>query len=165
MAIKGSLKEASLPDVLQLLSMGKKSGCLSVTHRQNFGYIYFDKGRICYASIVNRRDRLGDILVKNGEWEKGVEIYQRIKGIQDYDNWPLKDFLDERIRDAQANVEHFRVDYTKRITESVTRPAMLVDTGYICVSCHQAKGSVAPVPNFPGLAQKGRSEAPARVSP
>jgi len=66
MAIKGSLKEASLPDVLQLLAMGKKSGCLSVTHRQSFGYIYFDKGRICYASIVNRRDRLGDILVKNG---------------------------------------------------------------------------------------------------
>ena len=66
MAIKGSLNEASLPDVLQLLAMGKKSGCLSVTHRQNFGYIFFDKGRICYASIVNRRDRLGDILVKNG---------------------------------------------------------------------------------------------------
>ncbi|HVE78803.1 MAG TPA: DUF4388 domain-containing protein [Gemmatimonadaceae bacterium] len=66
MAIKGSLKEASLPDVLQLLSMGKKTGCLSVTHRNNFGYIYFDRGRICYASIVNRRDRLGDILVKSG---------------------------------------------------------------------------------------------------
>jgi tetratricopeptide (TPR) repeat protein len=66
MAIKGSLKEASLPDVLQLLSMGKKSGCLSVTHRNNFGSIYFDKGRISYASIVNRRDRLGDILVKSG---------------------------------------------------------------------------------------------------
>ncbi len=66
MAIKGSLKEASLPDVLQLLAMGKKTGCLSVSHRSNFGYIYFDKGRISYASIVNRRDRLGDLLVKNG---------------------------------------------------------------------------------------------------
>jgi tetratricopeptide (TPR) repeat protein len=66
MAIKGSLKEASLPDVLQLLSMGKKTGCLAVTHRNNFGYIYFDRGQICYASIVNRRDRLGDILVKAG---------------------------------------------------------------------------------------------------
>src|SRR6478752_2705043 len=66
MAIKGSLKEASLPDVLQLLAMGKKTGCLSVTHRNNFGYIYFDKGRISYASVVNRRDRLGDLLVKNG---------------------------------------------------------------------------------------------------
>src|SRR5512147_3060430 len=66
MAIRGSLKEASLPDVLQLLSMGKKTGCLSVTHRQNFGYIYFNKGRICYASIVNRRERLGDMLVEQG---------------------------------------------------------------------------------------------------
>jgi tetratricopeptide (TPR) repeat protein len=66
MAIRGSLKEASLPDVLQLLSMGKKTGCLSVTHRNNFGSIYFDKGKIAYASIVNRRDRLGDILMKSG---------------------------------------------------------------------------------------------------
>ena len=65
MAIKGSLKEASLPDVLQLLALGRKSGCLAVADRHNFGYIYFDAGKICYASIVNRRDRLGDILVKN----------------------------------------------------------------------------------------------------
>ena len=66
MAIKGSLKEASLPDVLQLLALGQKTGCLSIADRSNFGYIYFDRGRICYASIVNRRDRLGDILVKHG---------------------------------------------------------------------------------------------------
>jgi tetratricopeptide (TPR) repeat protein len=66
MAIKGSLKEASLPDVLQLLSMGQKTGCLSVADRNNFGYVYFDHGYITYASIVNRRDRLGDILVKGG---------------------------------------------------------------------------------------------------
>jgi len=64
MAIKGSLKEASLPDVLQLLAMGKKTGCLSVADRSNFGYIFFEQGYITYASIVNRRDRLGDILVK-----------------------------------------------------------------------------------------------------
>ncbi len=66
MAIKGSLKEASLPDVLQLLALGQKTGCLSIADRNNFGYIYFDRGRIQYASIVNRRDRLGDILVKHG---------------------------------------------------------------------------------------------------
>jgi tetratricopeptide (TPR) repeat protein len=46
--------------------MGKKTGCLSVTHKNNFGSIYFDKGKISYAAIVNRRDRLGDILVKSG---------------------------------------------------------------------------------------------------
>jgi tetratricopeptide (TPR) repeat protein len=66
MAIKGSLKEASLPDVLQLLSLGQKTGCLSVAERNNFGYVYFERGLITYASIVNRRDRLGDILLKGG---------------------------------------------------------------------------------------------------
>src|SRR5213596_730808 len=71
MAIKGSLKEASLPDVLQLLALGQKTGCLSIADRSNFGYIYFEKGRICYASIVNRRDRLGDILVKHSKITQG----------------------------------------------------------------------------------------------
>lgn len=66
MAIRGSLREASLPDVLQLLAMGKKTGCLSVTNRHQFGTIHFEKGRISHAAIVNRRDRLGDILVKHG---------------------------------------------------------------------------------------------------
>src|SRR5688500_8198380 len=66
MAIKGSLREASLPDVLQLLSMGKKTGCLGVTHRGHFGYVYFAEGRIAHASIVNRRDRIGELLVKAG---------------------------------------------------------------------------------------------------
>lgn len=65
MAIKGSLKEASLPDVLQLLALGKKTGCLAIADRQNFGSIYFDDGRICCAALVNRRDRIGDLLRKN----------------------------------------------------------------------------------------------------
>jgi tetratricopeptide (TPR) repeat protein len=65
MAIKGSLKEASLPDVIQLLYLGRRTGCLAVADRQNFGSIYFDAGMISYASIVNRRDRLGDILLRN----------------------------------------------------------------------------------------------------
>jgi tetratricopeptide (TPR) repeat protein len=66
MAIKGNLSEVGLPDVLQLLALGRKTGCLSVTDRANFGRIYFDGGRITYASLVNRPDRLGDLLVKNG---------------------------------------------------------------------------------------------------
>ncbi len=66
MAIKGSLREAGLADVCQLLSMGQKTGCLSVTDRARFGQIFFDRGRITFATIVNRRDRLGDLLVRSG---------------------------------------------------------------------------------------------------
>jgi tetratricopeptide (TPR) repeat protein len=66
MAIKGSLKEASLPDVIQLLFLGRRSGCLSVADRQRHGSIYFEDGWITYAAIVNRRDRIGDMLLASG---------------------------------------------------------------------------------------------------
>lgn len=66
MAIKGSLREASLPDVIQLLYMGRRTGCLSVADRQRHGSIWFEEGAIVYASIVNRRDRLGDMLLASG---------------------------------------------------------------------------------------------------
>jgi tetratricopeptide (TPR) repeat protein len=66
MAIKGSLKEASLPDVIQLLFLGRRSGCLALADRHNFGTVYFDEGHIVYAAIVNRRDRIGDILLRSG---------------------------------------------------------------------------------------------------
>src|SRR3712207_1933538 len=66
MAIKGSLKEASLPDVIQLLFLGRRTGCLALADRHNFGTIYFEEGNIVYAAIVNRRDRLGDLLVRSG---------------------------------------------------------------------------------------------------
>lgn len=37
-----------------------------MTDRSRFGRIYFDRGRITHASIINRRDRLGDLLVRDG---------------------------------------------------------------------------------------------------
>lgn len=66
MAIRGNLSEASLADVLQLLAIGQKTGCLSLAGEGSFGEIHFDRGRIVYAGIVNRRDRLGDRLVRSG---------------------------------------------------------------------------------------------------
>ena len=65
MAIEGSLQDVNLADICQLLGMGRKTGCLSITDRSNFGYIYFAKGRVIYASVLNRPDRLGELLVRN----------------------------------------------------------------------------------------------------
>jgi len=66
MAIEGSLTDVTLADICQLLAMGRKTGCLSVTDRSRFGYIYFEDGRVTYASVLNRSDRLGELLVRNG---------------------------------------------------------------------------------------------------
>jgi len=66
MALEGSLEDVGLADILQLLALGRKTGCLSVTDRSNFGYIYFDEGKVIYASVLNRPDRIGELMVRNG---------------------------------------------------------------------------------------------------
>ena len=65
MAIEGALQDVALADICQLLAMGRKTGCLSLTDRSNFGYVYFEEGRVIYASVLNRPDRLGELLVRN----------------------------------------------------------------------------------------------------
>ncbi|MBA2457887.1 MAG: tetratricopeptide repeat protein [Gemmatimonadales bacterium] len=86
MAIKGSLKEASLPDVIQLLFLGRRTGCLALADRHNFGTIHFDEGQVVYAAIVNRRDRLGDILVRSGRitHDQLTEAIERQKGEREH---------------------------------------------------------------------------------
>jgi len=64
-AIEGQLRDVGLADIAQLLAMGRKTGCLTVTDRANFGYIYFRDGRVIYATVLNRPDRLGELLVRN----------------------------------------------------------------------------------------------------
>jgi tetratricopeptide (TPR) repeat protein len=85
MAIEGALQDVSLADICQLLGMGMKTVCLSMTDRSNFGYIYFERGRIIYASVLNRRDRLGELLVRNHaitrkDLSEAVEIQGKAKG-------------------------------------------------------------------------------------
>ena len=66
MAIYGNLEEAGLPDVLQLLSLGRKSGCLSVEDGEMHGEIYLSGGKVTFASVSGRTERFGEMLVKNG---------------------------------------------------------------------------------------------------
>src|SRR5688572_6573239 len=84
MALEGSLQDVGLADICQLLAMGRKTGCLSMTDRSNFGYIYFEDGRVIYASVLNRPGRLGELLVKNGAISRGqlsdaleAQVHQR----------------------------------------------------------------------------------------
>ena len=85
MAIEGALQDVSLADICQLLAMGVKTGCLSITDRSNFGYVYFENGRVIYASVLNRRDRLGELLVRNHvitrkDLAKATEMQAQKKG-------------------------------------------------------------------------------------
>ena len=63
MGIKGALSDVSLADISQLLGMGGKTGCLTLTHKENHGSVYFEEGRVIFASVANRSDRIGELLV------------------------------------------------------------------------------------------------------
>ncbi|NNF26373.1 MAG: DUF4388 domain-containing protein, partial [Gemmatimonadetes bacterium] len=63
MALEGSLAEVSLADICQLLAMGRKTGCLTVRDQGSFGYVYFEAGRVIHATVLNRPDRLGDLVL------------------------------------------------------------------------------------------------------
>ncbi|HID31826.1 MAG TPA: tetratricopeptide repeat protein [bacterium (Candidatus Stahlbacteria)] len=67
MAIKGSLSEASLSDVIQMICTSKKTGCLSLTDGTNFGTIFISEGKIMLAKLTPHKRQIGDILLQMGK--------------------------------------------------------------------------------------------------
>jgi hypothetical protein len=61
--IEGSLRSVALPDVFQVVVTGGKSGVLSVDRGEHHARLYFDAGRIQYASLVPGI-HLGEVLVR-----------------------------------------------------------------------------------------------------
>jgi tetratricopeptide (TPR) repeat protein len=76
MAIRGNLSEASLPDVLQLLAMGSKSGCLTLHVDDGSGSIYFENGKISHASVTERRLETDDAVFAMFNWTQGVFSFE-----------------------------------------------------------------------------------------
>ncbi|MBI2795583.1 MAG: DUF4388 domain-containing protein [Gemmatimonadetes bacterium] len=68
MAIEGPLRELGIHDVFQLLDLSRKTGTLAVTSelRDNEGTVYFDAGKVIYATIKSNPHPLGLMLVKSG---------------------------------------------------------------------------------------------------
>jgi len=74
---------------------------------------------------------LGDMLVKSGDWQKGIEIYNLAKQVPQYESWSHKDFLEKRIKNAEQNAINFNKSGTN------DNDKMLVSTSISCAICHQ----------------------------
>lgn len=67
MAIRGTFKEFSVSDIIQLIHYQKKTGRLTVHHKGTIWTIGFEKGAIALASSDEKgMPRLGEILVRQG---------------------------------------------------------------------------------------------------
>ena len=69
MAIEGPLRELGIHDVFQLLDLSRKTGVLSVVSelRDNEGRVYFDNGKVIFASIRSNPHPLGTMLLQSGK--------------------------------------------------------------------------------------------------
>jgi len=63
MSMVGRLEDIALPDILQILSISKRTGKLTLTRREGSGVILFREGRVSYAASDSARETLGNILV------------------------------------------------------------------------------------------------------
>ena len=71
MSLTGNLNTISFPDLLQLLSTGKKTGTLVLTRHKLQKQLAFRGGNIVFASSVNdKEDLFGHMLLKRGRISK-----------------------------------------------------------------------------------------------
>lgn len=75
---------------------------------------------------------MGDMLVKQGNWQTAVSIYSNAKLSKTYTTWPYRKLLEDRIANAKTNVAVFQ-------KQDGTSPAkrIMINSGYGCVMCHQ----------------------------
>ncbi len=115
MALKGSLKDFSIPDLFQLLNFGKKNGTLNLTRGQARGYICFRNGEVFFATTNWKRQSLGLKLLNAGivtkpqvdealELQKTTARGQRLGQLLIRLGYITKDqlevFVEEQIQDA-----------------------------------------------------------------
>lgn len=78
----------------------------------------------------------GDLLVKNGDWEKAIPIYELAKHAPDFPYWPYRDVLERRIQHAQANMARFRKEVDNGDIIGLD-DAVMAQTAIACRACHQ----------------------------
>lgn len=75
---------------------------------------------------------MGDMLVKQGDPARARRVYANARLSKSYATWPFKTVLDDRIANADRNVELFRM----AVRGEQTRTIMIMST-FACVACHQ----------------------------
>ena len=128
MSLEGSIKEFGLAEILQLISMQKKSGVVSISHESESTTLHFDNGQLVFATSIcgGETKRLGEILVNSGKMTKtNVEQTLRIQemtkekigtlfvssGLVSTDE--VKDALQQQLMDVVFHVLRWKDGYYK----------------------------------------------------
>ena len=75
---------------------------------------------------------MGDMLVKQGQVEVAKKIYANARASKDFATWPYRAVLEERIVNADQNVEKFR-----HPVRGEPQQTMMINSAFSCTGCHQ----------------------------
>jgi len=80
--LQGNIEKFTIPEVLQLIAAGRKSGTLGIQQEDSIVMIYFDKGEIIYGYGPRQTFHLGRILKERGvltaeQLEQAVAVQAR----------------------------------------------------------------------------------------
>ena len=77
----------------------------------------------------------GDMLVKNGEVERAIKIYNLARKSEGFLEWKYKSVLENRIVQAKQNV----VNFNKKVDEAnlANQEVVMFHSKVACMSCHQ----------------------------
>jgi hypothetical protein len=96
--------------------------------------------RVCWNSWIAPHNfegfflNMGDMLVKSGDVPTALKIYANARLSPDFGNWPFREVLEARIRNAPRNVQLFNVS---RRGGDGTRSRIMVSSELSCMACHQ----------------------------
>ena len=115
MAFKGTLREFKVPDILQLLSLQKKTGILTFNSQEGFITLIFEDGYIVGIDAFPRKleMRLGNVCVKQEIISK--EMLQRALAIQKRTNQKVGEILigmgliDEKIIPEMLGIQAIQI--------------------------------------------------------
>lgn len=80
---------------------------------------------------------MGDMLVKQGKVEVAKKIYANAMLSPDYQSWPYRQLLEERIQNAEKNVVYFRKQLANH--EPANGPTIMFQSEFACMACHRKK--------------------------
>ncbi len=66
MSLVGNLEDLGLGEILQIVSLSRKSGILSLQWQGKEGKIYIREGQVIRATSNSRRENLGEVLIRKG---------------------------------------------------------------------------------------------------
>jgi CheY-like chemotaxis protein len=66
MSLKGSLEELGLGEILQIVSLSRKTGVLFLSSRGKDGSVFFRQGQVVRAASSSYQQSLGEVLIQKG---------------------------------------------------------------------------------------------------